>query len=149
MRKLAWFPTMSLVVAFERHPCSTFIYFTWTWNHAIILCIMVKPCIAARNSCGNPNCVRVRFVRQQFSLTFEKDDPSGRVEGSKWRRKNRNYTCIVETCVLYSDCELKRDSSTTIMQNHMKSLGKIALKIFCSCGLFSVEFLFITTDHKA
>jgi len=99
-------------------------YFTWMWNHAIILCIMVKPCIWSTQLPWNPNCVRVRFVRQQFSLTLEKGDPSGRVEGSKWCRKNRNYTCIAETCVLYSDCELKRDSSTTIRQNHVKSLGK-------------------------
>jgi len=67
------------------------------------------------------------------------------------RKKNRSYTCIAETCVLHSDCELKHDSSTTISQNHMKyaeKLVNIALNIFCLCGLFSVEFLF-TTYHKA
>jgi len=37
-----------------------------------------------------------------------------KVKGSKSHRKNRSYTCIAETCVLHSDCELKHDSSTTI-----------------------------------
>jgi len=60
---------MSLVAAFEKHLCSTFTYFTWTWNHAIILWIMVKPCMWSTQI---PNCERVSFVRQQFSLTLEK-----------------------------------------------------------------------------
>jgi len=74
------------------------------------------------------------------------------VEGSNRRRKNRSYTCIAETCVLYSDCELQRDSFTEIMQNHVKSTAEnfvnIRLNIFYWRGLFSMEFLF-TMYHKA
>jgi len=43
--ELAWFPIMSGVVSVDRHSCSTFTYSTWTWDHMIILCIIVKPCM--------------------------------------------------------------------------------------------------------
>jgi len=104
-------------------------YALW-WSHAY----------EARSSRENPNCERVSFVRQQSSLTLEKGDPSSTVEGSKWHRKNRSYTCIAKTCVLHSDCELKGDSSTTITWNYVEKLLTIAPNIFCSSGLFSVEF---------
>jgi len=120
------------------HECGTMqLFYALWWSHACEAC----------SSHGNPNCERVSFVRQQFSLTLEKGDPSGTVEGYKWCRKNRSYTCIAEAFVLHSDCELECDSSTTITQNHAEKLVTIALNIFCSCGLFSVEFL-VTTGIK-
>jgi len=131
MHEPAWFPTMSRVVTFERHFCfihecgSMKLFYALWWSHACEL----------HSSHGNPNCKRVSFVRQQF---LEKGDPSG--GGSKWCRKNRSYTCIAEILVLHSDCELKLDSSTTITWKHAEKLVTIALNIFCSCGLFSMEF---------
>jgi len=60
--------------------------------HVCLIYMNVEPCKysaeamnvhEAHSSRGNPNCERVSFVRQQLSLTMEKGDLSGRVEGSK------------------------------------------------------------------
>jgi len=78
------------------------------------------------------------YLPWKFSLTLEKGDPSGRVEGCKWRRRNRSYTYvyIAETCVLHL---VIASSSVThprklckITWNHAEKLVTIALNIFYS-----------------
>jgi len=109
-------------------------YELW-WSHAC----------EAHRSHGNPNYERVNFVRLKFSLTLirvvEWKDLSdvGRTEATPILLR------LVFCIVIFSS---RLTHPCKIMWNIVEKLVTIALNIFFSCWLFSMEFLF-TTDHKA
>jgi len=90
----------------------------------------------------------VSFVRQQFSLTL--------IQVIEWKdQSDIRRTGTTSAFLRLAFCIVIMSSSVTnlwqsckIMWNHVEKLITIALNIFCTYGLFSVEFLF-TTYHKA